>query len=55
VEEDTMAIAVIGAGNIGKTLTGLLSKAGEPVAIAASRVPKRRTAAAHLCPGTPGW
>jgi len=39
VEEDTMATAVIGAGNIGKTLTGLLSKAGEPVAIAASRVP----------------
>lgn len=34
-----MATAVIGAGNIGKTLTGLLSKAGEPVAIAASRVP----------------
>jgi hypothetical protein len=33
-----MATAVIGAGNIGKTLTGLLSKAGEPVAIAASRV-----------------
>jgi predicted dinucleotide-binding enzyme len=26
-----MATAVIGAGNIGKTLTGLLSKAGEPV------------------------
>jgi predicted dinucleotide-binding enzyme len=26
-----MATAVIGAGSIGKTLAGLLSKAGEPV------------------------
>jgi predicted dinucleotide-binding enzyme len=34
-----MSTAVIGAGNIGKTLAGLLSKAGEPVVIAASRVP----------------
>ena len=34
-----MATAVIGAGNIGKTVAGLLSKAGEPVVIAASRVP----------------
>lgn len=39
VEEDTTATAVSGAGNIGKTLTGLLSKAGEPLAIAASRLP----------------
>jgi 8-hydroxy-5-deazaflavin:NADPH oxidoreductase len=34
-----MSTAVIGAGNIGKTLAGLLSQAGEPVVIAASRVP----------------
>jgi predicted dinucleotide-binding enzyme len=34
-----MTTAVIGAGNIGKTVAGLLSNAGEPVVIAASRVP----------------
>jgi len=34
-----MATAVIGAGSIGKTLAGLLSKAGEPVVIAATRLP----------------
>jgi hypothetical protein len=38
-EEKTMSTAVIGAGNIGKTLAGLLSQGGEPVVIAASRVP----------------
>ena len=34
-----MSTAVIGAGNLGKTLAGLLSKAGEPVVMAASHVP----------------
>ena len=34
-----MTTAIIGAGNIGKTLAGLLGKAGEPVVIAASSVP----------------
>src|SRR5258708_25492973 len=34
-----MATAVIGAGNIGKTVAGLLSNAGEPVVIATNRVP----------------
>jgi predicted dinucleotide-binding enzyme len=38
-EQKTMATAVIGAGSIGKTLAGLLSKAGEPVVIAATRLP----------------
>lgn len=47
-----MAIAVIGAGNIGKTLTGLLSKAGEPVAIAASRVPTLPWNASSPPPGS---
>jgi predicted dinucleotide-binding enzyme len=37
--EKTMSTAVIGAGNTGKTLAGLFSKAGEPVVIAATRVP----------------
>jgi 8-hydroxy-5-deazaflavin:NADPH oxidoreductase len=39
VEDKTMATAVIGAGNIGKTVAGLLSDAGEPVLIATNRVP----------------
>jgi len=34
-----MTTAVIGAGNIGKAVAGLLSSAGEPVVIAASSVP----------------
>jgi len=34
-----MSTAVIGAGNIGKTVAGLLSQAGERVVIAASSVP----------------
>ena len=44
-----MTTAIIGAGNIGKTLAGLLSKAGEPVVIAASNVP---TAIAHELGGS---
>ena len=34
-----MTTAVVGAGNIGKTLAGLLSAAGVPVVLAASRIP----------------
>ena len=34
-----MTTAIIGAGNIGKTLSGLLGAAGEPIVIAANHVP----------------
>jgi predicted dinucleotide-binding enzyme len=40
--------AIIGAGNIGRTLAGHLAGGGEPVLLAASKVPG--TAAAELGP-----
>lgn len=43
-----MATAIIGAGNIGKTVAGHLVAGGEPVVLAASQVPS--TAAAELGP-----
>jgi predicted dinucleotide-binding enzyme len=39
-KENTMRIAIIGAGNMGATLAGLLTRLGHQVAIANSRGPQ---------------